>query len=48
MWRLTGDVQHLCQSLSKGDGALDAVVHGDILDGDKGTDVQRSGPRMLT
>lgn len=45
---LTGHVQHLRQLLSKRVGALDAVVHGDVLDGDEGADVQRSSARMLT
>lgn len=45
---LTRNVQHFCKFLSKHVGAVDAVVHGDVLDGDEGTDVHRSGPRMLT
>lgn len=47
-WRLTGHVQQFGQFPSEDVGAVDTVVHGDILDGDEGTNVQRSGPRMLT
>lgn len=40
-------MKHLSESLSKNIGAVDTIIHGDILDGDKGTDVQRSSPRVL-
>lgn len=40
-------MKHLCESLSKNIGTVDTIIHGDILDGDKGTDVQCSSPRVL-
>lgn len=46
--RLTWNVKHLCESPTENIGTVDAFIHGDILDGDKGTDVHRSGPRMLS
>ena len=41
-------MQHVCKLLSEHVGAFDTVVHGDVLDGDEGANVQRSGPGMLT
>lgn len=45
--RLTWNVKHLRKSLPKNIGTVDAIIHGDILDGNKGTDIQRSSPRVL-
>lgn len=46
--QLTGDVQQFCQFLSEHVGASDAVVHGDVLDGDEGADVHGSAAGVLT
>lgn len=45
---LTGHVQQVTKSLGEDVGTADTVIHGDVLDRDEGTNIQRSSPRVLT